>query len=153
MVGVVIGYRIQFFSLKKTTARLVDWCFQSRGRMFSVSRPNVCQDPLCICSCLLFSPPLKNASSPPKIYRVHFWEQDSQSVSRQNSLRTPRSPNHLVLLESFDEWAVLTAQRSCWHDKGSNWALSSKQERGAIVISQQNLIDRILITGGSVLDT
>ena len=131
--------------LKKTAARLLNGVFSLASIL--------CQNPLCCRSCLLFSPPLKNASSPPKIYRVHFWEQDSQSVSPPNSPRTPRSPNHLVLLESFDEWAVLTAQRSCWHDKGSNWALSSKQERGAIVISQQNLIDRILITGGSVLDT
>ena len=86
----------------------------SRPNVFSLLRPNVCQDPLCNCSCSLFSPPLKNPSARPRDLLGSFLRAGLQE-------REPREPPEIQIIKynrsTVSLWPemneVLTARRSC----------------------------------------
>ena len=86
----------------------------SRPNVFSLLRPNVCQDPLCNCSCSLFSPPLKNPSARPRdllgsFLRAGLQEREPQEPPEIQIIKYNRST--VSLWPEMNE--VLTARRSC----------------------------------------
>ena len=67
----------------------------SLPNVFSLLRPNVCQDPLCNCSCLLFSPPVKNASARRQDLLGSFLRAGLEEREPARTARNSKSSNNI----------------------------------------------------------